>query len=276
MIKHLAIILGAAVLTLGLVAPAHASPAVVIVIPPPAPPATAAPPSTHPHYRPYRRYRPYRTYRPYRSYRPYRPYRSDRYRKSFHKKGGPYFGFGIGYFGLIKPEGAYRHLRPTVFLNPYFGWNLSPIFGLELGYSGALFKEQDGALGGVKNPSLFNVTLDLKVRLIQPTRRRYVVPYLRAGLGIGFLQGTIEAASECEENKDHTMALGGSIQVGGGLDIYLKPWLVLGARFQYRPLFMSGLKCGPGAGARCDEENQPFHLLHSFSADLSLTFAWPD
>ena len=272
MLKRFFTTLGVTALGLVLLAPdAFASPAVVVITPPPPPPATKPPPSascrpatrckpyrryrTYRRYRRHRTYRRYRTHRRYRSYRRYRPHRRyrrhRRYRLSrpYHKRGGPYFGYGMGYGGFIRPEGAYRHFDSLVYLTPYFGWSFNPIFALELGYSATLLKEKEHLLGDVKGPGLFNVTLDLKVRFLQPSRRRYVVPYLQAGLGVSFLQGTVKARTECEDDKGLLMAHGGSVQVGGGLDIYLSRWLVLGARALYRPMFMSGLRWAYISGA---------------------------
>lgn len=274
--------------------PVSASPRLSVMPPPPPPPAPAttrsAPPACRPpqRCRPYRRYyrargryrhrRSYRRYRRprYRSYRKYRRYRTGRlpyrYRRPYHKSGGPYVGYGTGYLGFIRPAGGYQQLDTLVYLTPYVGWNFSPLFGLELGYSGTLLKQQDGVLGDVRGLGLFNVTLDLKVRLIQPTRLRYVVPYLQAGLGISFLQGTAKAHSECEDEKTLTLAHGGMVSVGGGLDIYLTKWMTLGARGLYRPMFMSGLRCGPG---ECTVESSPLQPLHAWSVEFNIAITWP-
>lgn len=294
----------ATLLILGFAAPAKATPAVAVVTPPPPPPAPGATRlapargcKPYQRCRPYRRYvrarsyrravrtrryrpdryRPYR--RVYRRYRRYRRYRTGRlpyrYRRPYHRRGGPYFGYGVGYLGLIRPTGAYQHLDSMVYLTPYIGWNFSPIFGLELGYNGTILKERDGRLGNVKSPGLFNVTLDLKVRLLQPSRLRYVVPYLQAGLGISFMAGTVKAESVCDDDKNLNMAHGGTISVGGGLDIYLTKWMTIGARALYRPLFMSAMRCGPGADALCGTYSQPFQRLHAWSAEFNIAFTWP-
>ena len=52
----------------------------------------------------------------------------------FHARVVEVGGYGMGYGGFIRPEGAYKHLDSLVFLTPYFGWNFNPIFALELGY----------------------------------------------------------------------------------------------------------------------------------------------
>lgn len=203
--------------------------------------------------------------------------RRRRYNKRLHRKGGPYWGFGMGYLGLMRPDGAYAALRPKVMLSAHLGWNFSPIFGLELGYQGGLFKQADQALGPVKAPSLFGVTLDLKFRLIRPRRYSRVIPYLQTGVGLYFAQATRKALSDCEDDKTVHLGWGGGLQVGGGLDIYLKPWLVLGAKVLYRPLFMSALRCVPGATADCGApDGDPLRRLHGLSAEMTLSVAWPD
>jgi hypothetical protein len=296
----------ATLLILGFAAPAAASPNVAVITPPP-PPATPtttrAAPTTgcRPYQRcqPYRRYRRARryrrtyrryrrvkrhrkTYRPYRRYRRtrrYRRYRTGRlpyrYRKPYHRKGGLYFGIGTGYLGFIRPTGAFKHMDSQVYFTPYFGWNFNPIIALELGYNGTILKERGDRLGNIKSPGLFNVSLDLKVRLLKPSRLRYVVPYLQAGLGISFMTGTVKADSECDKDKSIKMAHGGTISVGGGLDIYLKKWVTIGLRGLYRPLFLSGTRCGPGASARCGVSSQPFQTQHAWSAELNFTFVMP-
>lgn len=199
-----------------------------------------------------------------------------RYNKPLHRKGGPYVGFGVGYLGLVKPEGAYGHLTPKAMLTTHLGWNFNPIFALELGYQGGLFANADRALGDVKNPSLAGVTLDLKFRLVRPRRYTRVIPYLQTGLGVYFARAVKMATTSCDDDKAMTMAYGGGVQVGGGLDIYLAPWAVLGAKVLYRPLFMSALRCGPGADARCSEYGaDPLRKLHGLSAELTLAFTWP-
>lgn len=290
----------ATLLILGFAAPAAASPNVAVIAPPPPPAAptptrAASTTACHPYQRcqPYRRYRRARryrrTYRRYRrvrryrkTYRPYRRYRRYRttrlpydYRKPYHRRGGLYLGLGTGYLGFIRPTGAFKHMDSMVYFTPYFGWNFNPIIALELGYNGTFLKERGDHLGDIKNPALFNVSLDLKVRLLQPSRHRYVVPYLQAGLGISFLTGTVKAQSECGKDKDIKMAHGGTISVGGGLDIYLKKWVTIGFRGLYRPLFLSGTRCGPGASARCGVESQPFQTQHAWSAELNFTFVMP-
>lgn len=118
------------------------------------------------------------------------------------------------------------------------------------------------------------MTLDLKVRLHQPSRLRYVVPYLQAGPGISFMQGAVKAQSECDDDKNFNMTHGGTISVGGGLDIYLAKWITIGAHALYRPLFLSSLRCGPGAGARCGVESQPFRTQHAWGAEFNIAFHW--
>ncbi len=302
--RHLIPLL-ATTLMLAFAAPAAASPNIAVITPPPPPSAPAAtrsaparqcqprqrckPYRRYRRARPYRyrsyrryRYRPHRRYRRHRQHRRYRRYRHHRRRtttllyryRPYHKKGGPYVGMGTGYLGLIRPSGGFEQLQPLVYLTPYLGYNFSPIFGLELGYNGTILKDRDGTLGNIQRPGLFNVTLDLKFRFIQPTQRRYVVPYLQAGLGLSFMQGTIRQ-SECDKRKTFNMAHGGTVSVGGGLDIYLTKWMTLGARALYRPLFMSGLRCGPGADARCGVNSPPFQTLHAWSAEFNLAIVIP-
>lgn len=256
--------------------------------PPPAPGATQPPPDSGscgpsvrcgvtPHYPRYRVRPNPLSYRPpcARGVRPCPSCRCPR-NKVLHKRGGPYLGFGGGYFTFLRPEGAYQFLKPRAALSMFLGWNFNPIFALELGYHGNLFGEQDHALGDVKMPGLFGVTLDLKVRLVRPRRFTRVIPYLQTGLGVYFMQGTLKSTTECEDEKSLNMAHGGGFQLGGGLDIYLARWFVLGARVLYKPLLLSRLQCGPGDGARCGEFDAAMRRLHGLTAEVTLSLTLPD
>jgi hypothetical protein len=183
----------------------------------------------------------------------------------------------MGYLGLLRPDGAYEALEPLVLASTHLGWNFNPIFALELGYQAGIFKNPNGALGAVKQPTLSSVTLDLRFRFVRPRRYTRVIPYLQTGVGLYLLQARRQGIDECDEDAEKRldMAYGGGLQVGGGLDIYLAPWMVLGAKVLYRPLFMSAMRCGPGGAACAVAPDDPLRKLHGLSAELTLAITFP-
>jgi len=185
---------------------------------------------------------------------------------------------GLGYLGLLKPPGAYEALEPTVMATTHLGWNFNPIFALELGYQAGIFHDPGSALGAVKRPTLSGITLDLKFRFVRPRRYTRVIPYLQTGVGMYLLQARRQGIDECDQDAEKRldMGYGGGLQVGGGIDLYLAPWLVLGAKVLYRPLFMSAMRCGAGATACAAAPDDPLRTLHGLSAELSLAITFPD
>jgi hypothetical protein len=216
-----------------------------------------------PHYRPYYRphYRPhYRTYpRPRHLYRNLSPY---------HAKSTPYVGLGGGFLSFVKPTGGFEHLRSVADAGAFLGWNFGGFFALELGLANTFFRPDKERLGDVSRVGLLAVTLDTRVRLLRPSPRSWAVPFLQAGLGVYTLAGGFPDA--CGNCKTRTMAHGGGLQAGGGVDFYLNRYVILGARVLYRHLLMSQLQAADGRvfGAR-----RPTRL-HGVSAGLTLTAFW--
>ncbi len=214
---------------------------------------------------PYRRY--YRAYSrpPVRRYRRPRVYRNL---SPYHPKSTPYLGIGGGFLSFIKPTGGYEHLQAVADTGAFFGWNFGGIFALELGLSNTFYRPDKEMLGNVSRVGLVAVTLDTKLRLVKPSPKNWAVPFLQAGLGVYTLAGGVP--SDCGGCKTKTLAHGGGLQVGGGVDFYLNRYVILGARVLYRHLFMSELQ---GAGDRVFRTGKP-NRLHAVSGGLTLTTFW--
>lgn len=214
-------------------------------------------------------YRPYRYRRYYRRYRAYpRPRRLYRNLSPYHPKSTPYVGIGGGFLSFVKPTGGFEHLQPVADAGAFFGWNFGGLFALELGLGNTFYRPDQAALGNVSRVGLVAVTLDTKVRLVRPSPRSYAVPFLQAGLGVYTLAGGFPDG--CGSCKTKTMAHGGGIQAGGGVDFYLSRYAILGARVLYRHLMMSELKAADGRLFGTGKLTR----LHGVSAGLTLTLFW--
>lgn len=233
------------------------------------PPAYQAPP-TQPTYRPY-----------HRSYRRSSTYRKGLYADDYLKKGGGTVTFRGGYHDLTGEPGAFRLLQPWGSFGYGFGWNLSPFVHFGLGVEGLLFGQRDGGLGPVKSIAQINVISDVTFRLIRPSERRYLVPFLQVGLGLAFLTGSVKKTvttegcdgipETTEKSNSVNLARGGLFQVGGGLEIFLTHFVSFSVRALYRAQPMSGLRCLEGAA--CDPATGSSQAtLHGFVADAALTF----
>ncbi len=232
----------------------------------------------------YRRSRRYRRQRRYRRSR--RRRRSRRSSKSYLKDGGLTFTLMGGYSDRIRPAGPYEALQRYGLFGYTFGWSFSPYLHLGVSVSADFMGQRDGQLGRVKGLGQLNVTSDLTVRLIAPSDRRYVVPFLQLGLGVTWLSGSVsreetgegcdgepETTETTETTDNITLARGGIFQVGGGVEFYLTRWLALGVRALYRLQVMSGLRCAEGPNAICDPAVDPNQQnLHVLSTDAYLTF----
>lgn len=218
---------------------------------------------------PYRRYvRPYRRYH-HRYVRRYpRPRRIYRNLSPYHPKSTPYLGLGGGFLSFVKPSGGFEHLQAVADASVFVGWNFGGLFALELGLANTFLQPDKQILGNVSRVGLVAVTLDTKLRLLRPSPRTWAVPFLQAGLGVYSLAGGFPDG--CGKCKTRTMAHGGGLQAGGGLDLYLNRYVILGARVLYRHLFMSQVQ---GTDGRVFGTRKPTHL-HAVSAGLTLTAFW--
>jgi len=207
---------------------------------------------------------------PYRyTYRRYpRPNRLYRNLAPYHPKTTPYLGIGGGFLSFIKPTGGFEHLRAVADTGAFVGWNFGGLFALELGLANTFFRPDQQALGNLSRVGLVAVTLDTKLRLVKPSPRNWAVPFVQAGLGVYTLAGAIP--NDCGRCKTKTLAHGGGLQAGGGLDFYLNRYVILGTRVLYRHLFMSELR---GANGRVFGTSKP-NRLHGVSAGLTLSIFW--
>jgi len=218
---------------------------------------------------PYRRYvRPYRRYHRLRYSRYPRPRRIYRNLSPYHPKSTPYLGLGGGFLSFVKPTGGFEHLQAVADTSAYVGWNFGGLFALELGLANTFYRPDQTMLGNVSRVGLVAITLDTKVRLVRPSPRTWAVPFLQAGLGVYTLVGGFPDG--CGKCKTRTMAHGGGLQAGGGLDFYLNRYVILGARVLYRHLFMSQVL---GTDGRIFGTDKPTRL-HAVSAGLTLTAFW--
>lgn len=185
------------------------------------------------------------------------------------RKGGPYLGFSAGYLGLPRAPGAYASLGSQALLGTQYGWNIGPLFSLEVGYLGGLFRPKGPLVSGLEQIALNGVTFEMKVRLLRPRRFTRVIPFLHTGLGVYWLSATHKAESSCGKDKTFLMSQGGGVQVGGGLEFFLSRWAVLSAKVTYRPLFMSPVRGAPGGPPL--EPEVASRRIHAVSAELGMT-----
>lgn len=287
--------LGKTFMFLGLLIASTPARAGEVAVPaPPPPPPTApesvapAPPAKPAHSVYQSRAYPYR-YRYYR-YRPYRPYVPPRviyrtrtiyrccpsyrrYARPYHRQGGLYFGDELGVFAVLGSKGPFKHLNPGVFTRAFFGWNFTPIFGLEWGIEASFPKEKEDDLGCIKSLGMISTTLDMKFRLRRPNRYQTWIPYLTTGLGAYFLTGDFPTGGgPCEEEEKSVMlAHGGGIHLGLGVDVYATKFLTVGLRADYRALFMSQMLCGPGQ--LCPGQDPArLNVVHTITAGLNFAF----
>ncbi len=185
----------------------------------------------------------------------------------YHPKSTPYLGVGGGYLSLVRPTGGFEHLTALGQASVAFGWNLGGLFALELGLSSTFFRPEK-ALGEISRVAMVAVALDARLRLVRPSPHRPVVPFVQAGLGAYTLVGATETS--CGSCKTRAMAHGGGLRAGGGLDLYLNRYMVLGTRVLYHRLFLSKLR---GAHGQTYTDSR-LTRLDGVSAAITLTTFW--
>jgi hypothetical protein len=189
---------------------------------------------------------------------------------------GLYLGAGAGGFGIMGAKGPYQYISAGGFGSVWMGLNFSRRFALELGFIGSMHNEQfsgyDGYSYSDNNLTLWGVTLDAKFNLVQPGWRSRFVPYLQAGVGAYGLVGDYYDGNGYVGFQ--SLATGGGVQLGGGLDIYLARWLVLGARVLYRGIILGELKCNSG-GDRCvSSDTETRTVLHGITGELNMSIVF--
>lgn len=251
--------------------------------PPPA--ADPAPPAASPHAAPPHAAPPHTAPAPYhagrcgvpqspRCYHPAPRYYRPRHRRFWRL--GLYLGAGAGGFGILGASGPYKEISPGGFGNVWIGLNFSRRFALELGFIGSVhnerFSEYDNGFYGENDLMLWGVTLDAKFNLVAPGWRSRFVPYLQAGVGAYGLVG--DYYDNMGYSTSRSLATGAGVQLGGGIDIYLARWLVLGARVLYRGIVLGELKCG-NSGDRCaSSEDDNRTTLHGLTGELNMSIVF--
>ncbi len=237
--------------------------------PPPAAPPAASPPVVTPAPSPYRCGVPNVSpcaRRPPVYYRP----RRHRWRQRF------YLGAGAGAFGIIGAKGPYDYISAGGTGTAWIGVYLSRLLALELGFMGSAHREQfsefDSYYWGSNELLMWGVTLDAKLNLTRPGWRRRLVPYLQGGIGAYGLVG--DYYDDLGYVGSKALATGVGVQLGGGLDLYLTRWLVLGVRVLYRGIAMGKVKCG-NSGDRCvsrDEADRT--MIHGLTGELNMSIVF--
>jgi hypothetical protein len=167
----------------------------------------------------------------------------------YHEKGGFHYDFGAGWHGFVQPTGAYQSLASTFALRATLGWNFNWLFGLEMEYTATFFRVRDNAFGDLPNVTLSTPSLNARFRLVRPTSRKVWIPYLLGGIGMNILSGESREQTACgtsASGKERTIAFGGALRVGLGVDAYLLRGIIrLGARAMYTHDLMSRIACSP-------------------------------
>lgn len=208
---------------------------------------------------------------PPRYYRPVPRYRPRRFRRL-----GLYIGGSGGGLAFMGAKGPYEHISAGGYGSAWVGMNFGRRFALELGFIGSMHQEQfsefDSTYWSENELFLWGVTLDAKFNLVRPGWRRRFVPYLQAGVGAYGLVG--DYYEDGYYMGSQALANGGGVQFGGGIDIYLTRWLVLGARVLYRGIILGRLKCDSG-GDRCmSNEEDDRTVLHGLSGEINMSIVF--
>lgn len=237
----------------------------------------AAPVSSVPHHRVLRGgYAPTRRYGRSSAYRG----RDRLFADNYLKKGGSTFTMRGGYHDLIVAKEGFGAMAPKGSFGYAWGWNINPFVNFGLGVDGFFYGAHRQIHGPVKGVGQINLTMDVIFRLIRPSERRYVVPFIQVGMGLALLsasakktEGSVDSEGEpvlTETQKSLLLSRGGLFQVGGGLEIFLTRFLSLSVRAMYRVQPMSGLRCVEGAS--CDpSRGLGQQNLQGFSADAGFT-----
>ncbi len=203
----------------------------------------------------------------------YRP----RYRRRFWRL-GLYLGAGAGGFGILGAKGPYKEISSGGYGSLWIGLNLGRRFALELGFIGSVhnerFSEYDGydSYYAENDLMMWGVTLDAKFNLVRPGWRRRFVPYLQAGVGAYGLVG--DYYDELGYSGSQSLATGGGVQLGGGIDIYLARWLILGARVLYRGIILGELKCGNTGDACSNSDNDSSTAIHGITGEINMSIVF--
>jgi hypothetical protein len=186
---------------------------------------------------------------------------------------GLYLGAGGGGFGILGAKGPYEHISAGGMANLWVGLYLSRRFALELGFMGSIHQEQfteyDGTYWGENEMMLWGVTLDAKFNLVTPGWRRRFVPYLQAGVGAYGLVG--DTYDEYGYVGSQSLATGAGVQLGGGLDIYLTRWLVLGGRLLYRGIVLGKMNCGDTTDRCTADAEDSSTVLHGLTGEINMS-----
>ncbi len=189
---------------------------------------------------------------------------------------GLYLGAGGGGFGIIGAKGPYEHISAGGMANMWVGLNFTRRFALELGFMGSIHNEQfteyDGTYWNENEMMLWGVTLDAKFNMVAPGWRRRFVPYLQAGIGAYGLLG--DSYDEYGYVGTQTLASGAGVQLGGGLDIYLTRWLVLGGRLLYRGIVLGKMDCGNTTDRCTADAEDSSTVLHGLTAEINMSIVF--
>jgi hypothetical protein len=190
----------------------------------------------------------------------------------------------VGHLALFPAKGStWRLLQPTAWISGFFGWNYNPFVGVELSVGGSPLRVEDGGLGDLERVGVAAVSVDARVRLIEPAPHSPIVPYLQAGVGGYWFGGQRDPANGCGE-QGCLLSGGVGVHAGAGLDIYLTRGAIFGLRVLYRHLVLSPMRCPAGSacaaaaaasGAASDASRGPLSVqLPSLSATAHFTVFW--
>ncbi len=204
----------------------------------------------------------------------YRPAPRYHRQRRFWRQGGVYTGAGFGAFGIIGAAGPYDNISAGGFANVWVGLNFSRRFALELGIIGSFHSDQysgydDTYYGDYEDGGLmlWGVTLDAKLNMVNPGWHRRFVPYFQAGVGAYGLVSDSYYGSQ-------SLANGAGVQLGGGLDIYLTRWLVLGGRVLYRGIALGDMNCGGTTDSCTSSEGDSSTILHGVTAEFNMAIVF--
>lgn len=178
----------------------------------------------------------------------------------------------VGSLDFLKARGAYKHLAPGMMLSQHYGFELNPFVSLEPGYLLAFPKEKGNELGNVKNLFVLGFVMDLKVKMTDPDKAPWIVPYAQLGIGAYVFRG-VTPLGKYSIDKSETLAKGGGFRTGGGVDMYLKRYLSLGLRVLYQGMVLSRFKCNLCGDPAFVQDKSSFQ--HGITAEAVLAFHIP-
>jgi opacity protein-like surface antigen len=153
--------------------------------------------------------------------------------------------------------------------NLFVGYRAAPFVSIEGNLGINYHDEALGQYGGLTYRALdalylMTVTVDVKLHL---SRGWPVQPFVQAGVGYAYLGATYGELYCGNFSCDTTFAQGPTFQVGGGLDYWMTPNIVVGGRLLYRAVYFKEASYGDGT-----VRNNNGNFINGLNAGVSVSY----